>query len=180
MKKTTQEQIRIIMNSPNTNQAENAGILFKKVMEVPDSLLDKLIKLLSETSNISFCDYNQRLTNNEVPEAIKYDLAKAITQLYHGEKMMLEAKELYDKVFGEYSIPKQMPELILEDNKDRLIDTESTLIRRNYISSGMEFRCLFKQGYIQINQLMAEDLKQVLICGDVLSIGQKKFLRIVK
>jgi len=53
------------------------------------------------------------------------------------------------------------------------------LVERDFASSNGEFRRLIQQGGVQLNQRKLEDYDAILVNGDVLKIGKKRFVKIV-
>lgn len=70
-------------------------------------------------------------------------------------------------------------EYIIDLDKDRFIDLIPILIEESYVSSDMEFEYLLEHGKIQLNCEVIDDIDYVLICNDILQIGDKK-LKIIK
>lgn len=118
--------------------------------------------------------------------AIEYDiklrLAKIITGLYHKDEELKKAIAYYELAFSKKAIPDDIPVLLVEEDKDLLNDIIVKLIEMDYVKSKSEFIRLIKQGGVQINgeKIEEDELYRVLINGDVLKIGKKKFIKINK
>lgn len=69
---------------------------------------------------------------------------------------------------------------MIDPEKDRLSDIVPLLTEHGFAASTSEFKRVLKQGRVSINQEKAEDLDVVMVNGDVLKIGKKVFVRIVK
>ena len=84
--------------------------------------------------------------------------------------------------FSKKAIPNDIPVLLLDLEKDTVNDSIPGLIELGYIKSRSEFIRLIRQGGIQINgEKMDEDeINSVLINGDVMRIGKKRFIKINK
>ncbi|WP_313129283.1 tyrosine--tRNA ligase [Anaerocolumna sp.] len=161
---------------------EPAHVMFKKVMEVPDNLIIKYYELATDVHPDEIEVIKKELSEGKNPKDVKFQLAKEITALYHTTNEVEEAIKYYEAAFTKKSIPEIIPELVLEDNKDLLKDIIPLLVKEKHIQSGSEFRRILRQGGVQINEEKAEepDLDLVLACGDVIKIGKKKFVKIVK
>jgi tyrosyl-tRNA synthetase len=116
------------------------------------------------------------------PRDIKLRLAHIITALYHGKEKAEQANIYYDAAFGRKAIPEQVPELLISMEKDRLGDVILILINEGFVQSKSEFLRLLKQGGISISgeRLSEDELDRVLISGEVMRIGKKKFIRFIK
>lgn len=161
---------------------EGSQVMFKKIMEIPDNLIIKYYELATDVHPDKIEEIREELNSGKNPRDIKYKLAKTITALYHSKTETEEAVNYYDTAFRRKSIPENIPELVIELEEDRLIDIIPLLIKGKYIPSSSEFRRLISQGGVRLNEelLVTEDLDLVLACGDILKIGKKKFLKIIK
>lgn len=162
--------------------SEPAQIMFKKVMEVPDSLIIKYFELATDEHPDTIDQIKEELKNGINPRDIKIRLAEIITRLYHGSEEMEKAKAFFETAFSKKGIPENIPELIIELEKDTIVDVIPQLIDKEYVKTKSEFLRLINQGGVQLEgeKLLADDLDRVLINGDVMRIGKKKFLKFVK
>ncbi len=160
---------------------EDARVMFKKVMEVPDDLIIRYFELVTDEHPDRIAALQEELEKGANPRDIKYELARVITTLYHRDKAA-EAESYYLEAFHKKGIPDQIPELTIESDKDTLAGVIPLLVQEKYVQSGSEFRRLLSQGGISINGelLTTQEFDRVLACQDVLKIGKKKFLRIIK
>jgi tyrosyl-tRNA synthetase len=160
---------------------EDARVMFKKVMEVPDDLIIRYFELVTDEHPDRIAALQEELDKGANPRDIKYELARVITTLYHRDKAA-DAETYYLEAFHRKGIPDMIPELTIELDKDTLAGVIPILVQEKYVQSGSEFRRLLSQGGISINGeiLTTQELDRVLACQDVLKIGKKKFLRIVK
>lgn len=161
---------------------EKPEVIFKKIMEVPDALIIKYYELVTDEHPDRIETIRLELKEGKNPRDVKYELAKIITALYHSSDKMEEARKFYDTAFSKKSIPDSIPELVIDLDKDRLSDIIPLLINEKLIQSGSDFRRLILQGGVSINkeQIELEELDIVLACGDILKIGKKRFVKIIK
>ena len=161
---------------------EPAQVMFKKIMEVTDNLIIRYYELVTDVHPDEIDNIKKQLENGTNPRDVKYELAKIITRLYHNEEELNKAMEFYEAAFSKKAIPDDIPEIIIELDEDALNDIIPELISLDYVKSRSEFIRLLKQDGIQLDgeKLSTDDLDHVLICGDVLKIGKKKFVKIIK
>ncbi len=157
---------------------ESAQVMFKKVMEIPDKLILKYFELATDEHPDHIEAVRKELQEGKNPRDVKYSLAKIITGLYHTEQEVIQAMEYYDTAFGKKSIPEQIPELHIT-KESQLAEIIPMLVERDFASSNGEFRRLIQQGGVQLNQRKLEDYDAILVNGDVLKIGKKRFVKIV-
>lgn len=160
--------------------SEDAGTMFKKVMEIPDSLIIRYFELATDEHPDRIEDIKKDLNNGKNPMEVKLELAEIITALYHTEEDTHKALCYYNDAFKDKGIPKDMPTLLIDIDRDMLEDNISLLRDNGFVQSNSEFRRLLKQGGIQLNGRKIEDEDYVLVCGDILKIGKKRFVKIIK
>lgn len=157
---------------------EPAEVMFKKVMEIPDSLIIKYFELATDEHPDRIDEIKSALENGKNPRDVKYELAEVITALYHSPQEVEEAKKFYEAAFSKKAIPENIPELIIGEKKV-LIEIGALLVEEKYVASVSEFRRLVAQGGVKLNQETVEDLNVELTNGDVLRIGKKKFIKLI-
>jgi tyrosyl-tRNA synthetase len=162
--------------------SESPEVMFKKVMEVPDDLIIKYYELTTDEHPDVIDDIKRELSEGVNPRDIKYRLAEVITSLYHPYEAVEKAKAYYDTAFSKKSVPDDIPDIQAGAGKDRVNDIIPGLIYMGLVQSRSEFLRLVKQGGVKLNgeKMEEADMDRVLENGDVLKLGKKKFIRIVK
>ena len=158
--------------------SEDASVMFKKVMEVPDELIIRYFELATDEHPDRVEEIRKELERGKNPRDVKYELAA----LYHGEEEMKAARNFYDQAFSKGAIPDDVPETALPGEKATLAEVIPVLKEQGLIQSRNEFTRLLKQGGVQLDgeKIGMEALEQEVAAGSVLKIGKKKFLRFVK
>lgn len=161
---------------------EAPEIMFKKVMEVPDTLIIKYFELATDEHPLQVQAIQDRLQKGENPRDLKFLLAEIITALYHGSTAVEEAKAYFEVAFQKKEIPKNIPILLLEIDKERIVDIIPQLVAMGFIQSKSEFLRVIKQKGVSLNgeKMAMDDISQVLMNNDVLQIGKKRFLQFNK
>lgn len=157
---------------------EKADVMFKKVMEVPDSLIIKYFNLATDEHPDDIAKIEEELKAGKNPRDVKFELAKIITGLYHSEEEVKEAIKFYECVFKNKSIPDNVPEVVVEGKE--LINIVSELVKAGFVQSKNEFRRLVNQGGVKLNQETVKGLDTKINSEDVLRIGKKKFVKIIE
>lgn len=161
---------------------EAPEIMFKKVMEVPDTLIIKYFELATDEHPLQVQAIQDRLQKGENPRDLKFLLAEIITALYHGSTAVEEARAYFEVAFQKKEIPKNIPILLLEIDKERIVDIIPQLVAMGFIQSKSEFLRVIKQKGVSLNgeKMAMDDISQVLMNNDVLQIGKKRFLQFNK
>ncbi len=157
---------------------EEAQVMFKKVMEIPDSLILKYFALATDILPEELERIEDALARGENPKDYKLLLARTITGLYHTPEQTRGAEEFFHQAFTNKGIPENIPQLPLPGSCACLQDLISPLLAEKWIVSGSEFRRLLSQGGVRLNGVRVCDLGTPIGDGDVLKIGKKKFVRL--
>ncbi len=161
---------------------EPAEVMFKKVMEIPDSRIIKYFELTTDEHPDEIEQVKLELKNGANPRNIKYRLARIITSLYHTPEDVEKAVAYYDVAFSKKAIPDDIPVLLIERGGERISDIIPLLVEMNYIKSKSEFLRLLCQNGIQLNgeKIAFDAINRILISNDVIRIGKKRFVKIMK
>jgi tyrosyl-tRNA synthetase len=153
--------------------------MFGKIMSIPDSLMMKYFRLLTDKSDAELAEYDRKLLNNAVnPRDLKLALAVEITSQFFGRETALNAQEEFISIFRNKELPEEMPEIKLPAESISIVDL---LVSHANISSRSEARRLIDQGGVRVNDEVLDDVHSVLAVseGAVLRIGKKRFYRLV-
>lgn len=156
---------------------EEAKTMFKKVMEVPDSLIIKYFNLATDIHPDEIAKIEKELNEGKNPRDVKFYLAEVITSLYHSKEEVREAIKFYEEAFMNKAIPENIEEVKVEGGT--LLDITSDLVEKGFVESRNEFRRLINQGGVKLNQKKIDSFDVSIQSGDVLKIGKKKFLKIL-
>ena len=131
---------------------EAPEIIFKKVMEIPDNLIIKY-----------------------------FELAKIITNLYHTEEETKSAVEYFENVFRQGNLPDIIPQISVPSECNSLKEIGIFLVKANFLSSNNEFKRLVTQGGVKINKEKITDFDNTPVeNGDIIKLGKKKFVQLIK
>ncbi len=157
---------------------EDARTMFKKVMEVPDSLIITWFELTTDILPQELDEIRARLEAGCNPRDVKLILARTVTSLYHGEEEASEAERFFEEAFVKRQLPSHLDDLSVARERGTLHDCIRPLVEGGLTASGSEFRRILGQGGVQINGETVRELEEPVRDGDVLKIGKKKFVRI--
>lgn len=158
---------------------EEANIMFKKIMEVPDLLIIRYFELATDILPDELDKIKARLDNGCNPKDCKLLLARTITALYHTPDETAAAEEFFHQAFTNKGIPEEVPTLPIPSGRDSLLQAVPLLVQNGFTASSNEFRRLLTQGGISLNGEKITSLDTSIVSGDVLKIGKKKFVRFV-
>lgn len=173
----TEKMSKSLGNYIGVNEAPE--VMFKKVMEVPDSLIIKYYELATDEHPTAIEKIQERLKQGENPRDIKLELATIITTLYHGEEEAEKAIRFFKTAFQKREIPENIPTLTLTIEHKTLEQMIPLLIENELVKSKSEFVRLILQNGVSLNQhkLQKEELIKEIHSKDVLQIGKKRFIK---
>lgn len=162
---------------------ESPEIMYKKVMTIPDELIIKYYELATDIHpDIVDKIKNELEAGKANPRDIKMELAKEITNLYHGESASICAEEHFNIVYKKKEIPENIREFLIDGyrvtNKD--ITIIDILTEAKLAATRSDAKRLVTQGAVKVNSEKIIDIKKnVFENGDVIQVGKGKFIRLI-
>lgn len=157
---------------------EEASVMFRKVMEIPDSLILKYFELATDILPEDLDKLKEELADGCNPKVSKLLLARTVTSLYHTVSETEKAQRFFEEAFTNKGIPEQVANIQVVMDRGNLLDCIRPLIQAGMVDSGSELRRLISQGGLQKNGERVESPEDRIQSGDVLRIGRKKFIRL--
>lgn len=154
--------------------------MYGKLMSIPDDLILKYMKLLTDISDEEMEEYENKMEGKEMnPRDVKMRLAREIVSFFYGETEAMKAEENFVKVFREKKLPEDMEELIIERSR---ISAVELLFENKIVSSKSEAKRLINQGGVRINGIKLKDPFDEIEIEDgmVIQIGKRRFYRVKK
>jgi tyrosyl-tRNA synthetase len=153
--------------------------MFGKVMSIPDTLIVKYMKYLTDMTSEDIRKIEELLKQPETnPRDIKMNLGMAIVSDFYTKEEAEKAKEHFINVFQKKNNPDEMPYLNILNGEIEIIDL---LMNNNLFESKSEAKRMIKQGAVKINEEKITDFRELLNLkgGEVLRIGKRKFFKIL-
>lgn len=167
---------------------EEAQVMFKKVMEVPDALILRYFELATDEPPQRIEQIGKELEAGRNPRDVKLELARIITALYHGQEEAQRGETFYHEAFSQKVVPEDVPCLYVTPQRPDMPEGEAAsvplqrlfaaLAAAGYGESASRLRGMVSQGGIRLNGEKVSDLKTAVTDGDVLRIGKKQFVRV--
>lgn len=157
---------------------EDARTMFRKVMEIPDSLIVKYFDLATDILPEDLDQIKEDLADGCNPKESKLILARAITGLYHTQKETEDAANFFEEAFTRKAVPSQVDSVQVVLERSNLLDCIRPLVQEGVVNSGSELRRLIAQGGILRNGNRVNAPEEPIQNGDVLRIGKKRFVKL--
>lgn len=150
--------------------------MFGKIMSIPDYLITKYMKLLTDVPREKIEEYERLMKERKInPRDIKMELAHIITSHFYGKDVADREKEEFIKVFSKKELPDEIPEVKINDD-EKLVDL---LFRIGAASSKSEAKRLITQGGVKIDGERITDINSVAREG-ILRVGKRKFFKLMR
>ena len=151
--------------------------MYGKVLSIPDNLIFKYFKYVSNLSLKEISDYELSLKTNKINHRdLKRKLARDIVSIYYDNNAASQAEENFDIVIVNKGIPKDIKEVSI-DKKIKLVDF---LLDCDLVSSKGEAKRLIRQSAIKINDNVVLDIHlslEVSKCYTI-KVGKRRFIKI--
>ena len=160
-----------ILDSPND--------MFGKCMSIPDELILRYFKLVTNTLASELSAIETQLNNGENPRNIKLALATTIVSEFHSAKDAALAKENFINVFSKKAIPNDIPEVQISHSDP--LHLINFICEQQLAPSKKEARRLLDQGAISINdQRISNPAHEFTPKNNtIIRVGKRKFLKII-
>ncbi len=163
---------------------ELAG-MFKKIMSVPDTLIERYFELLSRISVDEFNALKEGLKDgSKDPRQVKKELAMELVARYCGQEEAEKARDKYHAVFEEKNlsdIEATFPVLeVSAGSAENATWLPQVMKEAGLVQGSSEAVRLIKQGGVRVNDAVVSDINLRLQTGEhIVKIGKKKFYKII-
>ena len=142
--------------------------IYGKTMSIPDSLIEKYLRLISGLSASQI-----EATLKLKPRDAKAALARRLVERLHDAEAAARAEADFDVKFRKRDVPEEIPERKISDPDDLV----GTLVEVAFAKTRGDAKRLIDQGGVRVNGEKAP-AEVKLHEGDVLQAGKRNFVRI--
>lgn len=162
---------------------EEPDQMYGKIMSIPDDLIVKYFRLLTDVPNNEVDEMLKRFRKTAPepfdPRKEKARLAFEIVRMYHSEKEAEKAATEFDKVFSRKEKPAEMPIQKIEVSECRADDL---IIKCHLATSKAEAQRLITQGGVEIeSEKITDPFKTIRVKDEmIIQVGKRRFVKIKK
>lgn len=164
--------------------AESPSEMFGKVMSIPDTLIERYYRLVTDASPDECAEVAKSLGDPSTnPMVWKKALAQRLVSQYHSVADGDHAREEFEKQFSRREAPSEMPVILLDPGRFRARDLLMKAFPNQY--TGSSAGSLFRQGAVYFNGERVGDVAQELELGGasglpelIIKVG-RKFAKVV-
>jgi tyrosyl-tRNA synthetase len=158
--------------------------MFKKVMSIPDTMIERYFELLSRISLGEFKTLQAGLKEKSLdPREAKKKLATEIVTRYHGAAEAKIAGEKYHAVFEEKKIVEETSLPSIEIAKESAPNATwlPKIMKDTGLAKGSgEAIRLIKQGGVKVNDTTVTDPDMRLLQGEyIMKVGKRRFYKLI-
>lgn len=148
--------------------------MFGKAMRIPDALLPKYLRLLTDLEEPAI---EALLAPGVNPRDAKLSLGEALVARYHGAEAGRREREEFLHVFSEKRLPVDIPTVTLPSGAVSILDL---VVSCGFAASKGEARRLVGQGGVAVDDVVVKDVAaQVPVkAGAILRVGSRRFARL--
>jgi tyrosyl-tRNA synthetase len=129
--------------------AEPPKEIFGKVMSLPDTLVERYFRLVTDATPEE-CDAVARgLRSGDNPMHSKKELAHRLVRMYHGAEAAASARDEFERQFSRRELPRDIATLGIEAGTYRARDLMMRAFPGQY--TGSQAGALFRQGAVHLN-----------------------------
>jgi len=143
--------------------AEPPKEIFGKVMSLPDKLIERYFRLVTDASSAEQEEVARSLRDGANPMLSKKALAHRIVRMYQGATAADFAQDEFEKQFSRRELPSDLPTIELEAGAFRARDLMMRAFPDQY--TGSTAGSLFKQGAVHFNGERVTDVTKELRLG---------------
>jgi tyrosyl-tRNA synthetase len=159
--------------------SEKPNDMFCKIMSIPDTLILKYMKVLTDISEEEIENMRNETKDKFIdPRSAKMRLAYEIVKMYHSNKDAQCAQDYFIKTFSKKETPEDIAEVKVAQKEIKI--TEFLVLAKLAKSLGDAKRKL-EQGGVDLDRERITDFQKILVkndSGKVIKVGKKDFVRI--
>jgi len=162
---------------------EEANQIYGKAMSIPDELMIKYYKLVTNLPHTEIREMIKQLEDGSIhPRDAKMKMAYTLVNMYHGKQAAEDAESHFKSVFQKGALPEDIPivdldEKILENNQIWIV---KLIVALGLVSSNGEGRRMIEQGAVKIDEQKIDKVDYVVNIEQdmIIQVGKRKFVKL--
>ena len=156
---------------------EAPGVMYNKLVSIPDSLMWRYFELLSFRSMAEIEQFKREVEQGANPRDIKIKLAEEIVARFHGAEAAANAHRSAGNRMKEGELPEDLPEVEVTSSED--LPIASLLNKAGLVKNAAGARDLLNAGSVRIDGEVGDrSFFWVLGATHVCQAGKKAFARV--
>ncbi|RRV60835.1 tyrosine--tRNA ligase [Stutzerimonas stutzeri] len=156
---------------------EAPGVMYSKLVSIPDSLMWRYFELLSFRSEEEIAEFRSDVSRGANPRDIKIKLAEEIVARFHGDEAAATAHRSAGNRMKDGELPEDLPQIDLVSEQDMPI--ASVLNKAGLVKNAAMARDLLGSGGVRVDgKVVNRDFVFELGATHVCQAGKKSFARV--
>lgn len=156
---------------------EAPGVMYSKLVSIPDSLMWRYFELLSFRSEEEIAEFRSDVSRGANPRDIKIKLAEEIVARFHGDEAAATAHRSAGNRMKDGELPEDLPQIDLVSEQDMPI--ASVLNKAGLVKNAAMARDLLGSGGVRVDgQVVDRHFVFELGATHVCQAGKKSFARV--
>lgn len=158
---------------------DTPGVMFNKLVSMPDSLMWRYFELLSLKSNEEVESIRQDIEQGANPRDIKMLLARELIARYHGEEAAANAHKAVGNQLAEGELPEDLPEVKVDFEGAAQAPIAAVLNRANLTNNSAQAKDMLGNGRVKVDgEVVAKDAMLETGKSYVIQAGKKRYARV--
>ncbi|OLO03281.1 MULTISPECIES: tyrosine--tRNA ligase [Salinicola] len=158
---------------------DTPGVMFNKLVSMPDSLIWRYFELLSLKSNEEIEAIRQEIDGGANPRDIKMALARELITRYHGAEAAANAHRSAGNQLAEGELPDDLPEVTVDFEGAAQAPIAAVLNRANLANNSAQAKDMLSNGRVKVDgEVAAKDTMLETGKSYVIQAGKKRYARV--
>ncbi|NLW04824.1 MAG: tyrosine--tRNA ligase [Pseudomonadaceae bacterium] len=158
---------------------EAPGVMFNKLVSMPDSLIWRYFELLSFKSLEAIGQLKKDVAEGANPRDIKILLAQELITRFHGEEAAANAHKSAGNRLEEGELPEDLPEIELDLEGEADLPIAAIINRAGLTANGAQAKDAVKRGAVKVNhQVVDESFRLAKGSEQVIQVGKTKYAQV--
>ncbi|GHB15372.1 tyrosine--tRNA ligase [Salinicola rhizosphaerae] len=158
---------------------DTPGVMFQKLVSMPDTLIWRYFELLSLKSNDEIEEIRRQIDEGANPRDIKMALARELITRYHGEAAAASAHRSAGNQLAEGELPEDLPEVTVAFDGAAQAPIAAVLNRADLVSNSAQAKDMLGNGRVKVDgEVVAKDAMLDTGKSYVIQAGKKRYARV--
>lgn len=158
---------------------DTPGVMFQKLVSMPDTLIWRYFELLSLKSNDEIEEIRRQIEQGANPRDIKMALARELITRYHGEEAAANAHRSAGNQLAEGELPEDLPEVTVAFDGAAEAPIAAVLNRADLVSNSAQAKDMLGNGRVKVDgEVVAKDAMLSTGKSYVIQAGKKRYARV--
>ncbi|SFC34429.1 tyrosyl-tRNA synthetase [Marinospirillum celere] len=158
---------------------EAPGVMFNKIVSMPDSLMWRYFELLSFRSMEEIAGLKREVEGGTNPRDIKILLARELIARFHDEEAAANAHKSAGNRLAEGELPEDLPEVEVDLAGEADLPIVAVINRAGLTTNAAQAKDAVKRGAVRVDhQEVNADCRLTVGSEQVIQVGKKKYARV--